>query len=36
MKTLLAIWVLVLVILVAGFWYMNNEINNLILQGAIR
>lgn len=30
MKTLYIIWFTVLVVLVAGFWYMNHEINKLV------
>lgn len=30
MKSLIIIWLGLLVILIAGFWYMNNEINKLV------
>jgi len=30
MKTLVVIWILVLVTLIGGFWYMNHEINKLV------
>lgn len=35
MKTLLYIWVSLIILLIAGFWYMNNEINRLVRVSAL-